>query len=161
LVDYEYLDTCRSVFAEMHETFKGRIFLKINTSDEHPLLKEIESQNSQPLEVNAICDKIFALYVEEFFKVTNKQYFIFLVKFVTLFRECINNFRKSEDPNLDYTQNETSDNVPDLCNEFITEFMENNDNFGLDPNEVIETIQHFCYWLYENKFTSSRLTLLG
>lgn len=91
---------------------------------------------------------------------TNREYFSFLLKFVTLFRECINHFRPSTD-STEFTQTHTADGVPDLCNEFITEFMENNDSFGLDTTEVIEIIQHFCNWLYENKHTTSRLTLLS
>jgi hypothetical protein len=88
---------------------------------------------------------------------------MFLTKFVILFRECINIFRQNTDANstLEFTQNNSSDTVPDLCNEFITDFMENNDNFGLDTTELIEIIQHFCNWLYENKYTTSRLTLLS
>ncbi len=85
---------------------------------------------------------------------------MFLVKFVSLFRECINNIKKRED-GAEASQYESADGVPDLCNEFITEFMETNDNFSLETTELIEIIQHFCNWLYDSKYTTSRLTLLS
>ena len=95
----------------------------------------------------------------------NKSYFVFAFKFVVLFRECINKFKINEiEKSKDYTEVYNSDQVPDLCNEFITDFMENADFFGLNSddnkNELIEIIQHFCFWLFDNGYTSSRLTLL-
>ena len=105
------------------------------------------------------CDEIFSCYLIEFHSICDRHYFNLLTKFVCLFRECINQYRKNQEN--EFTTKECADTVPDLCNEFITEFMETNDNFKLDQNEIIEIIQHFCYWLYENKFTTSRLTLLA
>ena len=108
------------------------------------------------------CDDIFYLYLREVSKKTNKEYFHFLFKFVFLFRECINRLKKVDKPEneVDYTQTANAETVPDTCNEFITEFMDPNDYYGLDTSELIEAIQHFCYWLYVNHYTTSRLTLL-
>jgi len=57
----------------------------------------------------------------------------------------------------------TPEEFPDLCNEFYCEFLDGNDFFGIedenDRNEIIEIIQHFCFWLYKNDFTKSRLSL--
>jgi hypothetical protein len=145
------------------DNFKGKIFSNYNSIDDLPFYKELELQyNSKdyPYEKNN-CDKIFASYIIEYFPVTNRRYFIFLHKFVTLFRECINNFKGCDDSQSEFTQSNSADGVPDLCNEFITDFMENNDNFRLETTEVIELIQHFCNWLYDNKYTTSRLTLLS
>ena len=156
----------RVVFSELGGSYKGKLFNKYTNLEEHPFLYEVEAQSrlEQP-EVyhKQFCDQIFAAYINEFFKLTNRSYFVFLSKFVVLFRECINIFRHNTETSstMEFTQSNTSDTVPDLCNEFITDFMENNDNFGLDTTEVIELIQHFCNWLYENKYTTSRLTLLS
>lgn len=154
-------DLVTQALQELYNSFNGKIFNKISSVSEHPLLRETFYQVDNPVEEKVNCEQIFASYIREFFNQTNKQYFLFLVKFVSLFRECINHYRHSSDPNFEFTQINSADGVPDLCNEFITEFMENNDNFGLDTTEVIEIIQHFCNWLYENKFTTSRLTLLS
>jgi hypothetical protein len=92
---------------------------------------------------------------------TNKSYFDYIFKFVLLFRECFNKLKSSEvnTPN-EYTQMFGAESVPDICNEFIVEFMEPEEFYGLDTNELIEVIQHLCHWLYGNGYTTSRLTLL-
>ena len=57
----------------------------------------------------------------------------------------------------------TPNGLPDLCNEFYREFMEQNNFFGIDEqeerNEIIEIIQHFCFWLFKNEYTKSKLSL--
>ncbi len=114
------------------------------------------------------CDQVFASYLNDISTKTNIDYFNFIFKFVLLFRECINTVRKGVnevDPNdvnagKEFTQINNAENVPDTCNEFISEFMEPHDYFGLDTGELIEVIQHLCFWLYVHNFTTSRLTLL-
>jgi hypothetical protein len=116
------------------------------------------------LDVN--CDQVFASYLKDVSLKSNKEYFYFIFKFVLLFRECINQVRKDvndiNDVNAgkEFTQINNAENVPDTCNEFISEFMEPHDYFGLDTGELIEVIQHLCFWLYVHNFTTSRLTLL-
>jgi hypothetical protein len=106
-------------------------------------------------------DEIFAKYIIEAYPQCNKDYFLFLVKFIVLFRECINKVKGVDDISSEFTSFNKADCTPDLCNDFMTDFMEKNDYYGLDVNELIEIIQHFCNWLYENKHTTSRLTLLS
>ncbi len=159
---YDILEACKTSLADLYENFKSKIFLNFANVESHPFLKEIErQQNDEEAKELKTCDQIFARYIKEFHIQTQREYFEFVTKFVTLFRECINNYRKSEDNLEEFTTRDGADTVPDLCNEFITEFMDANDNFNLDSNEIIELIQHFCYWLYENKYTTSRLTLLS
>jgi len=105
-------------------------------------------------------DEIFAKYLEEVSKDCNKEYFEFITKFVILFRECINK-HKDDNTGDEYSIKFNADNVPDMCNEFITDFMEGYDYFGLDTMELIDIIQHLCNWLYENKFTTSKLSLVS
>lgn len=112
-------------------------------------------------------DELFYLYLREFSKETNKDYFWFINKFVVLFRECINqkkkDFVKKEimtENKKEYSQLYNADAIPEMCNDFYIEFMEPHDFFGLNQNELIELIQHFCYWLYRNQYTQSHLTLL-
>ena len=73
-----------------------------------------------------------------------------------LFRECINQ-KKGEN----YTETESAEIVPDMCNDFVSDFLEGYDFFGLDVNELIDIIQHCCHWLWENHHTTSRLTLIS
>lgn len=112
-------------------------------------------------------DELFFLYLKEFSTKTNKEYFWFMIKFVVLFRECINNLRnllvkqedKTEKKQL-YTQIYNAETVPEICNDFFVEFMEPYNFFGLYKEELIELIQHFCYWLFSKKYAQSHLTLL-
>jgi hypothetical protein len=125
----------------------------INKIDE-PLVK-IQSYN---------LDELFFFYLKEFSEKTNKEYFWFMIKFIILFRECINNLRKdllkTEHQNKLYTQIYNAETVPEICNDFFIEFMEPYNFFGLHKLELIELIQHFCYWLYSKQYTQSHLTLL-
>jgi hypothetical protein len=107
------------------------------------------------------CDETFCNYLQEVAQKTNKDYFHFIFKFLILFRECINKLRRNaEKPEHEFTQVQTAETVPDTCNDFIIEFMDPNDYYGLDTNELIDAIQHLCFWLYFNNYTTSRLTLL-
>jgi hypothetical protein len=125
------------------------------------LYKTIIDLKQNPEKEARTGDEAFAKYVIESYDKTCKDYFLFLLKFSILFRECLNEYKKLEDSDKQYSEVNGAELLPDLCNEFITEFMENNEYFGLDVNELIELIQQFCNWLYENKFTTSRLTLLS
>ena len=73
--------------------------------------------------------------------------------------------KKKQQVNKDeYTRHENIDNAPEMCNEFAVEYLDNNDYFGItaddDKNELIEMIQHFCFWIFKKGYTQCRLTLL-
>jgi len=112
-------------------------------------------------------DGLFYLYLREFSKKTNKNYFWFLLKFVVLFREFINQKKKEyvkkeleTKDKTEYTQIYNAENIPEICNDFYIEFMEPKHFFGLNQTELIEVIQHYCFWLYSNKYTQAHLFLL-
>jgi hypothetical protein len=112
-------------------------------------------------------DELFFLYLKEFSKKTNEEYFWFMIKFVVLFRECINRLKKDlvkeehqTGKNLLYSQVYNAETVPEICNDFFVKFMEPYTFFGMYKLELIELIQHFCYWLYSKQYTQSHLTLL-
>jgi len=110
-------------------------------------------------------DDIFFSYLKEFYSKTNQEYFHFMFKFIIMFRQCINKLKNYNTFNLPdpinyYSQHQNAEIVPDLCNDFVTEFMEPKDYFGMDTLELIEIIQHLCHWLFINNFTTSRLTLV-
>ena len=128
-----------------------------------------QSSIETPLKkINSPCvDGLFYLYLREFSKKTNKDYFWFLIKFVVLFREFVNQKKKElvkkdiiSDNKKEYSQLFNAESIPDICNDFYIEFMEPKNFFGLNQDELIEVIQHFCYWLYNNKYTQAHLYLL-
>ena len=155
------IDLIGDAFKHLYYNYQGKIFQSINSVQDHKLYRKIEevSRNTEKDLENA--DEVCAKYIVEAFPQCNRDYFLFLVKFVVLFRECTNKINCSDDLYGEYTSVNKGECFPDMCNPFITDFMENNDYFGLDLNELIEIIQHFCNWLYENKHTTSRLTLLS
>ena len=88
-----------------------------------------------------------------------------MIKFIVLLRECINKLRinlvKNEE-NKPYSEIYNSENVPDIFNDFIlVEFMEPYDYFGINKDELIELIQHFCYWLNLKQYTQLYISLLN
>ena len=129
-------------------------FIAINKIEEP--LNKIHSYN---------LDGIFFFYLKEFYKNANVEYFWFMIKFIVLFRECINKFRanlvKKEESNKLYSEIYNSENVPEICNDFVLEFMEPYDYFGLNKDELIELIQHFCYWLNLKQYSQLHLSLLN
>jgi hypothetical protein len=113
------------------------------------------------------CDGALFLYLKDCANKTNREYFWFILKFVVLFRGSLNNFRNDlvvsemvTEDRFEYTQFYNAETAPEICNEFISDFMEPNDFFGLDTNELIEIIQHLCFWLYFSGYTTSRLSLM-
>ena len=112
-------------------------------------------------------DQIFFLYLKEFAAKTNKNYYWFLHKFIVLFREYINSSKKEQirEANTngiekEYSQLFNAEGIPESCNDFFLEFMQPNKYYGLNEGELIELAQHFCFWLYLNKYTHSYLILL-
>ena len=112
-------------------------------------------------------DSLFYLYLKEFSNKTNKEYFWFIVKFIVLFREGINILKKDmvteeviNGDKTEFTQIYNAEEIPEVCNDFFLDFMEPKRFFGLNKEELIELIQHFCFWLYTNMYCPSHLTLI-
>ena len=112
-------------------------------------------------------DQLFFNYLKDFSKKVNDDYLWFMFKFIVLFRECINLKNKEQirpentsDKRQLFTQIYNAETVPEACNYFFLDFLMPYNNFGLNKDELIELVQHFCYWLYINQYTQSHLTLL-
>ena len=110
-------------------------------------------------------DNIFFFYLKEFYKYINDKYFWFMMKFVILFRECINKSKKDliklDNENKEYSQLYNAEVVPEMCNEFILDFMEPYEYYGMNKDEIIELIQHFCYWLGIKQYTQLQINLIN
>ena len=111
-------------------------------------------------------DELFYLYLKEYSNEASKTYFSFMIKFVFLFREFINDFKKDKVPyniidenKKEYTQLFNGIQIPELCNDFFSIFMDSHRYFGLNQEELIEITQHFCFWLYDNGYSPSHLGL--
>lgn len=139
-------------FNNIYTKYKEKLFADLEDPEKYPLIN-----CKEPNQEEATIDYAFWKYIEFCSEKTNRDYFDFLFKFVVLFREYLNQSNERKE----YTIENNAEAVPDCCNDFVSEFMESNDYFGLDINELIEVIQHCCYWLWENHHTTSRLSLVG
>ena len=141
-----------------------------NTIEEHKFLGQFlkdSHDNKRELKELAMTDEVLIDYLNKMSKFCNPKFFAILIIFVTLFREHVNKINadkinKIEYENKEYTEVMNAEDVPDSSNEFITEFLfpEGKENdFGFTKEEAIDMTQNLCYWMYENNFTCSKLSL--
>ena len=151
-----------------------------NNINQHPFLgKFLLDKHDVNIKIDdekEVSDKVFMDYLNKMSLHVNPNYFTKLIIFVTLFREYVNitEFKKRNNDilkqsidmynngNYEYTSNNCAEDVPDLSNEFINEFLDTENNlFGFNKEDSIDLTQNFCHWMYENNFTSSKLTLIS
>ena len=129
-----------------------------------PLKDNNENINNIKVQTYNI-DCVFFLYLKEFYKLVNEKYFWFILKFLILFRECLNLSKKDTlikiGESKDFCQLYNAEIIPEMFNEFLLDFMEPYDYYGLNKDELIELIQHFCYWLNLKSFTQLQLSLIN
>jgi hypothetical protein len=131
------------------------------------------------------CDEIFAEYLGFLAKKVNKTYYSKVLKFVLFFRECtnLNSGKLKEESKLmpkdlfplmtgnsdefqtkwgtiqDYCATHNAEQLPDISNEFILEFIPDNMQ-DIEIGEVTDLTQHFCHWLFINGYTCAKLSLI-
>ena len=143
---------------------------QLKSVEEHKFLskylKDPHDTNKSNLSENEITDNVLINYLNKMSKFCNKEYFTHLIIFVTLFREHINKINSTKSPkenNEEYTECNKAEDVPDSSNEFITDFLDpdgKSADFGFSRDEAIDLTQNLCYWMYENNFTCSKLSLI-
>ena len=157
--------------------------------DDHPITKKLKKEEKKNIAMDdnknnnidtnkkPSCDEAMIEYLNEISSQTNDKYYIFCIQFILLFREFINYHKKKSNSNnennanennekensIEYSMIDSPESLPDFCNEFYSDFLEANDFFCIknedDRNELIELLQHFCYWLFDKKYTNLRLSL--
>ena len=210
--NFNIIDIVNNVFDSIFLSYGDKCFSHPKCFKDNFVLNSLVNNLdiSNKNEKNA--DEIFYEYLISFKDNCNSNYFSLILKFVLLFRECLNlyNSKKVNNNNdklLDSNQNGENGNfnngnnendnlnnnnnicnndcngndekkindkieyssvyngeiIPELCNEFYTNFLDGNNFFGIieekDRVEIIEIIQHFCTWLYKEKYTKSKLSL--
>lgn len=150
-----------------HSTAKESKKMKMYTAiEQHPflykLLTDAHDVNKKIDKDDEVSDVVFIDYLNKMSTHVNANYFTKLIIFVTLFREYVNIAKREDDSNEEYTQRTCAEDVPDLSNEFINEFLEPDriNIFGFAKDEAIDLTQNFCHWMYENNFTCSKLSLI-
>lgn len=156
-VSVEMLQCYKNLYSEYKEVlFKGSEQIDL----EYPLL--ILQINENDAESIKTYDQAIVKYLNFIGSKSSKTFFHFACKFSILFREFINKSKLTlEGVQQPFSVHNPPDTVPESCNDFIVDFLEENNFFNLDMNELIEEIQHFCTWLYESGYTMSMLTLVN
>ena len=148
--------------------YKDKLFSRPNTYQENYILNSLVKNEkiSEKVKNERSCDEVFYEYLSIFKNKANEKYLTLILEFILLFRECYD-ISKNKNVPMEKKQQITNiinpEGLPDLCNEFYTEFLDSNNFFGIyDPderNEIIDIIQHFCIWLFKNEYTKSKLSL--
>jgi hypothetical protein len=157
------------VYGKQHsERNQQKKMNRYENSASHPLFQKILEFIATPVKQldgeSAKCDEVFADYIIKMARYCNPTFFIRLLKFVTLFRECVNiiNREKCKPEVKEFAEVSNAEDVPDISNEFITEFLDPDQNcFEFSKDEAIDITQNLCHWLYENNFTCSKLSLIS
>jgi len=190
------VETLKTNFNNIFNLLKTDIFKDIKDIKDYPLYqlvtnlwdikdvilaKECFSENSENKKerngkIENKCsmppmEQVFFLYIKDLSDHTNKKYFEFCLKFIILYREFINNFKKDlikKENNIDkndkdnsYSQLFSAEGVPESFNDFFLDFLIPKSYYGNKENEFMEIAQHFCFWLYDKRYTQSYLTLVN
>lgn len=164
-LEIDFTKVAQAIIEDLYE--KNESLMHIKNVNDHPLLAHLLKAGAEKIPEPKTCDEVFNTYLDEIIMLTNETYLIFVVKFIVLFREFANINERNKMVNgaqIEYTTVSTGECLPEQCNEFFSSFLETNDFFGLNEderNELIEIIQHFCFWLFSNNFTKSKLSLAG
>ena len=73
-------------------------------------------------------------------------------------------YGKKNNTEKDYTEINDAENFPDSANQFLIEFLHpegKENNFGFNKKESIDLTQNLCYWLFDNNYTCSKLTIIN
>jgi hypothetical protein len=146
---------------------------KIAPGKEEPVVSEDTIQKKKTIK----CDETFAEYLNDVAKVLNKGCYKQTLKFVFLFRECLNHYgdrlnkskqtqgvvppqQENKNPEgEDYCLINNAEQAPEVSNEFVTVYLEER-KVSFEKFDVIELTQNFCNWLYSNGYTCSKLSLI-
>ena len=190
------VETLKLNFNSIFKELKDNIFKDIKNIEDYPLyqlvtnlwdIKDIDLAKESFSESSTIkkdingklekncsmppIEQVFYLYLKELSEHTNKTYFEFGLKFIVLYREFINGFKKKivnkdyklekADKDNTFSQLFSPEGVPESFNDFILDYLQPKSYFGHKDKEFIELAQHFCFWLYAKKYTQSYLTLVN
>ena len=185
IYDFEncIIDAFNSIYDNSNSQIKERNIKKkmieYQKVYEHPFLgKFLLSKHDRNLKINneyEISDIVFMDYLNKMSLFVNPIYFVKLIIFVTLFREFVNISNRKYLINEDeffiqykkykiepeYTSCNCAEEIPDFCNDFINNFLESDKKlFNFNKEESIDLTQNFCSWMYDNNFTTLRLSLI-
>ena len=122
IIPNNYEKAVYSVFL-IYKDFSTKKFFKfLKKPEENPILYNLLIKKNYNNGIFfPVCDDILTEYLMFFHPMTNEKYFIFVLKFILLFRESINLKMKSEEKYvfIEYTSLENANCIPNYCNDFF------------------------------------------
>jgi hypothetical protein len=154
-----------SVFTDIFELNITKCYSHPNNVMDHPILELLVKNEviQTKKEVRSI-NEVFYEYLLFAKLLANKYCFTLQLKFVLLFKECIDKIKKEETGDDEYTLSNNVEYLPEMCNVFCEGFLDVNSYFGMnneEQNKIIDILQHFCYWLFKYDYTTTRIKLVS
>ena len=152
-------ENCKEIFLNMKKNNKDNKDNK-DTNTFYDLIKDNWEKEI------SILDIVFLKYLKECSKLTNKNYFYFIVQFIVSLRDYLQEKKnKGKNKNIFIGINET-ELVPEYSNDFFLIFLKDDPlekfrlkDLGKDDKvkELIKLTKHLSYWLYKNGYNKDFL----
>ena len=156
---YDLKGSVLKTIKEIQSKEKGIIFKGEPENVENINLYVLMNTENLPVNLES-ADDAFSRYLKECYTKSSEEYFVKIVQFVILFRDFLNCKNQGENKEDIYSIKKGAMKLPDSCNEFVSDFVEKKHQLGIEVTDCIDLIQHFCFWLHQNKYTKSILSLL-
>ena len=126
-------------------------------------LKDAHDVNTVITDESTKTDNVLIYYLTKVSLHVCPEYFTKVVVFVTLFREYVNIAYQDKVEGKEYTAEMNAEDVPNICNEFIIDFLEpdNGNDYNYPKEEAIDLTLNLCQWMYDNNFSCSKLTMIN
>ena len=111
------------------------------------------------------CEDVFALYLLEVARKVNTQYYSYVLRFVVMLRESLNEYGKKPEEESQphpkfYSEKNNALLIPKIANYLVTYYFSETTNvYKIPRNELVDLMRNFCHWLLMNNFTDIRLNL--
>ena len=153
----ETKDICK-IFCQIFDEFKETLLKNYNSAKNYPLWNCL--QDEAIIRDKKNCDDIFAEYLRQVANYTNSEYFATVMKFVVLYRECINKYGwikfKAQEKTLEYSIENDAEYIPELANELVLSYLSEYD-CTFPVMERINLTINFCEWLILNGYTCIKI----
>ena len=76
-------------------------------------------------------------------------------------KDASGNELETEESNAaEFSRVNNAEHAPEVCNEFVTVFLDKYPNTGIDRGDSIDLTRNLCHWIYTNGHTCSKLSMV-
>ena len=131
------------------------------------MLKEGEELEPKRMSEHKNCEKILAEYLCSMSSKVNEKFFMTLVIFARLYKDCMNENGwnilgkyktiTAEERTAEFAKTNDAEHLPETCNVFINQYLLK-DYPNFDQNIASDLTFHLCEWLYSKEYTHTRIS---